>query len=84
MRESGDEVHGSSFLLLRNRFDKGQQNMSSPAKGTRSNTRGDIGLQRGKTYEEIKIKVIKVIINWYQSHNTDEVKINCITIKLIQ
>jgi hypothetical protein len=41
MRESGDEVHGSSFLLLRNRFDKGQQNMSSPAKGTRSSTRGD-------------------------------------------
>jgi hypothetical protein len=33
MRESGDEVHRSSFLLLRNRFDKGQQNMSSPAKG---------------------------------------------------
>ncbi len=46
MRESGNEVHGSSFLLLRNRFDKGQQNMSSPAKGTRSSTRGDIGLQR--------------------------------------
>ncbi len=46
MRESGDEVHGSSFLLLRNKFDKGQQNMSSPAKGTRSSTRGDIGLQR--------------------------------------
>ncbi len=46
MRESGGEVHGSSFLLLRNRFDKGQQNMSSPAKGTRRSTRGDIGLQR--------------------------------------
>ncbi len=27
MRESGDEVHGRSLLLLRNRFDKGQQNM---------------------------------------------------------
>jgi hypothetical protein len=36
MRESGDEVHGRSILLLRNRLDKGQQNMSSPAKGTRS------------------------------------------------
>ncbi len=24
MRESGDEVHGRSFLLLRNRLDKGQ------------------------------------------------------------
>jgi hypothetical protein len=35
IRESGDEVHGRSFLLLRNRFDKGQQNMGSPAKGTR-------------------------------------------------
>jgi hypothetical protein len=46
MRESGDEVHGRSFLLLRNRFDKGQQNMGSPAKGTRSSTRGDVGLQR--------------------------------------
>ncbi len=42
MRESGDEVHGSSFLLMRHRFDKGQQNMSSLAKGTRSSTRGDI------------------------------------------
>jgi hypothetical protein len=46
MRESGDEVHGRSFLLLRNRLDKGQQNMGSPTKGTRSTTRGDIGLQR--------------------------------------
>jgi hypothetical protein len=46
MRESGDEVHGSSFLLLRNRFDKEQQNMSSLAKGTRSSTKGDIGLER--------------------------------------
>ncbi len=46
MRESGDEVHGRSFLLLRNRFDKGQQNMGSPAKGKRSSTRGDVGLQR--------------------------------------
>ncbi len=46
MRESGDEVHGSSFLLLRDRFDKGRQNMGSPAKGTRSSTRGDVGLQR--------------------------------------
>ncbi len=43
MRESG---HGRSFLLLRNRLDKGQQNMGSPAKGTRSTTRGDVGLQR--------------------------------------
>ncbi len=47
MRESGDEVHGRSFLLLKNRLDKGQQNMGSPAKVTRSTTRGDIGLQRG-------------------------------------
>ncbi len=46
MRESGDEVHGRSFLLLRNILDKGQQNMGSPAKGTRSTTRGDIGPQR--------------------------------------
>ncbi len=46
MKESGDEVHGRSFLLLRNRLDKGQQNMGSPAKGTRSNTRGDVGPQR--------------------------------------
>ncbi len=46
MRESGDEVHGRSFLLLRNRLDKGQQNMGSPAKGTRSTKRGDVGLQR--------------------------------------
>jgi hypothetical protein len=46
MRESGDEVHGKSFLLLRNRLDKGQQNMGSPTKGTRSTTRGDVGLQR--------------------------------------
>ncbi len=46
MRESGNEVHRSSFLLSRNRFDKGQQNMSSPTKGTRSSTREDIGLQR--------------------------------------
>jgi hypothetical protein len=46
MRESGDEVHGRSFLLLRNRLDKGQQNIGSPAKGTRRTTRGDIGLQR--------------------------------------
>ncbi len=46
MKESGDEVHGRSFLLLRNRLDKGQQNMGSPAKGTRSTTRGDIGPQR--------------------------------------
>ncbi len=41
-RESGDEVDGRSFLLLRNRLDKGQQNMGSPAKGTRSTTRGDV------------------------------------------
>ncbi len=33
MRESGGEVHGRSFLLLRNRFDEGQQNMGSLAKG---------------------------------------------------
>jgi hypothetical protein len=46
MRESGDEAHGRSYLMLRNRFDKGQQNMGSPAKGTRSSTRGDVGLQR--------------------------------------
>ena len=46
MRESGDEVHGRSFLLLRNRLDKGQQNMGSPAKRTRSTTRGDVGPQR--------------------------------------
>jgi hypothetical protein len=46
MRESGDEVHGRSFLLSRNRFDKGQQNMGSPTKGARSSTRGDVGLQR--------------------------------------
>ncbi len=46
MKESGNEVHGRSFLLLRNRLDKGQQNMGNRAKGTRSSTRGDIGLQR--------------------------------------
>ncbi len=46
MRESGNEGHGRSFLLLRNRLDKGQQHMGSPAKGTRSTTRGDVGLQR--------------------------------------
>jgi hypothetical protein len=46
MKESGDEVHGRSFLLLRNRLDKGQQNMSSLAKGTRSTTMGDVGPQR--------------------------------------
>ncbi len=46
MGEHGDEVHGRSFLLLRNRFDKGQQNMGSTAEGTRSTTRGDVGLQR--------------------------------------
>jgi hypothetical protein len=46
MKESGDEVHGRSFLLLRNRLDKGQQNMGSLAKGTRSTTRGDVGPQR--------------------------------------
>ncbi len=47
-RESEDEVHGHgrSFLLLRNRLDKGQQNMDSPEKGTRSTTRGDVGPQR--------------------------------------
>ncbi len=46
MKESGDEVHGRSLLLLRNRLDKGQQNMGSPAKGARSTTRGDVGPQR--------------------------------------
>jgi hypothetical protein len=46
MKESGDEVHGRSFLLLRNRLDKGQQNMGSPAKRTRSTTRRDVGPQR--------------------------------------
>ncbi len=46
MKESGDEVHGRSFLFLRNRLNKGQQNMCSPAKGTRSTTRGDVGPQR--------------------------------------
>ena len=46
MKESGDEVHGRSFLLLRNRLDKGQQNMGSPAKGKRSTTRGDVEPQR--------------------------------------
>ncbi len=45
MRESGNEGHGRSFQLLRNRLDKGQQNMGSPAKGTRSTTRGDVGPQ---------------------------------------
>ena len=49
MKESGDEVHGRSFLLLRNRLDKGQQNMGSLAKGTRSSTRGDLqSTERGK------------------------------------
>jgi hypothetical protein len=33
------------FLLLRNRIDKGQQNMGSLAKGTRSSTKGDVGQQ---------------------------------------
>ncbi len=46
MKKSGDEVHGRSFLLLRNRLEKGQQNMGSPAKGTRSTARGDVGPQR--------------------------------------
>ncbi len=46
MNESGDEVHGRSFVLLRNRLDKGQQNMSSPAKETRSTKRGNVGPQR--------------------------------------
>ncbi len=46
MRESGDEVHCRSFLLLRNRFDKGQQDMGSLAKRTRITTRGDVGLQK--------------------------------------
>ncbi len=46
MKESGDEVQGRSFLLLRNRMDKGQQNMGSPAKGTRSTTRGEVGPHR--------------------------------------
>ncbi len=46
MRESGDEVHRSSFLLSRNKIDKRQKNMSSLVKGTRSSTREDIGLQR--------------------------------------
>jgi hypothetical protein len=46
MKKSGDEVHGRSFLLLRKRLDKGQQNMGSLAKGTRSTTRGDVGPQR--------------------------------------
>ncbi len=32
--------------IFPNRFDKGQQNMGSPAKGTRSSTGGDVGLQR--------------------------------------
>ncbi len=45
MKASGDEVHGRHFLLLRNRLNKRQQNMGSPAKGTRSTTRGDVGLQ---------------------------------------
>ncbi len=52
MKKSGDEVHGRSFLLLRNRLDEGQQNMGSPAKGTRSTTRGDVGPQRR---EEVRI-----------------------------
>ncbi len=30
-----------------------------------------------------KIKVMKVKINWYQSHNTDDIKVNCIIIELI-
>jgi hypothetical protein len=57
MKESGDEVHGRSFLLLRNRLDKGQQNIGSPAKGTRSTTRGDVGPQRegrGRKKEKFK------------------------------
>ncbi len=33
MRDSGDEVHGRSFLLLRNRLDKGQQNMGIRQRG---------------------------------------------------
>ncbi len=46
MKESGDEIHGRSFLLLRHRLDKGKQNMGSPAKRTRSTPRGDIRPQR--------------------------------------
>jgi hypothetical protein len=46
MRESRDEVHGRNSVLMRNRLDKGQQNMGSPSKGTRSTTRVDVGLQR--------------------------------------
>ncbi len=57
MKESGDEVHGRSFLLLRNRLDKGQQNTGSPAKGTRSTTRGDVGPQRkGRGRKKQKFK----------------------------
>ncbi len=33
MKESGDEVHGRSFLLLRNRLDEGQQNMGQRGQG---------------------------------------------------
>ncbi len=57
IRESGNEVHGKRFLLLRNRLDKGQENMGSPAKGTRSTTRGDVGLQReGRGRKKLKFK----------------------------
>jgi hypothetical protein len=57
MRESGNKVHGRSFLLTRNRWDRGQQNMGSPAKGTRSTTRGDVGLQReGRGRKKYKFK----------------------------
>jgi hypothetical protein len=31
MREIGNEVHGRSSLLSRNRLDKGQQKMGGPA-----------------------------------------------------
>ncbi len=53
MRKSGDEVHVRSFLLLRNRLDKRQQKMGSPAKGTRSTPRGDVGLLDHREREEV-------------------------------
>jgi hypothetical protein len=38
IEESADEINGSTFRLTKRKYARGQQNVGSPAKATRSHT----------------------------------------------
>ncbi len=48
MEESADEITGSTFTLTKRKYARGQQNVGSPAKATRSHTTRGEEERRGR------------------------------------